>query len=468
MKSKFKEYYRPEDQELESIWNDCVFILDANVLLNLYRYSKNTTEELLKVISNLKDRIWVPYQAALEYQRRRVEVISQQEKSYQDLQDTINRYKDDTIKKIISSRHPFIENSDQLIEKLKSVIEEIEKSLTREKERCIKTTEKDQIREDLSNYFSGKVGDEYAQSELEKIYNEGKNRYDKKIPPGYEDRTKNGDSQFGDLVLWKQSLDHAKKVNKPIIFITDEKKEDWWQKFDGKIIGPRPELTKEMRDVAQVMFYMYRVDPFMEHAVQYLNQQVNSDAIKEVRETRERDDINANLDAELVNIRGNFSASTEMKKVQALSNKNRQNKIDELARQYKSKLAGGLMGIDVPQDVKNLANGYDSLLAQGLMGNQALEELKNLTSTYDSDEIRKLTSGCDIATQGLMGDQALKELKDLTSTYDSDEIRKLTSNYDIDELKRLTSHLDIDEIKNLTSNLDLDEMETLLKKFKDK
>ena len=94
--------------------------------------------------------------------------------------------------------------------------------------------------------FEGKVGTPYTEEKLGKIYKEGEKRYKKKIPPGYKDIDKPGFEIYGDLVLWFQVIDKAKSEKRQIILIVDEKKEDWWFKSKGKIIGPRPELINEM------------------------------------------------------------------------------------------------------------------------------------------------------------------------------------------------------------------------------
>jgi hypothetical protein len=90
--------------------------------------------------------------------------------------------------------------------------------------------------------------------------------------------------------LWFQILDHAKSTKKPIIFITDDKKEDWWLKFNGKTLGPHPELIHEMLSEAKVSFYMYQTEQFMEYAHKYIDWRINRKAINEVRDIKKRDD----------------------------------------------------------------------------------------------------------------------------------------------------------------------------------
>ena len=67
MKNKFKEYFLLNDEERKRIWQNGVFVLDANVLLNLFRYSKKSADELIEIIKKHKDNLWLPYQVGMEF-----------------------------------------------------------------------------------------------------------------------------------------------------------------------------------------------------------------------------------------------------------------------------------------------------------------------------------------------------------------------------------------------------------------
>lgn len=293
MKDLFPGYYPPTDQELSDLWKDCIFVLDANVLLNLYRYSKETAAEFLNILSKISDRLWIPHQVALEYHKRRLEVISQQKKAYDEAQERMRKISDEIKNRFLSKRHPFIREEKALIGKLEVLLTEIEQQLEDGKSDCLSIIGEDNIKDSITSLFEGKVGQAYSNDKLKEIYEIGKKRYGQKIPPGYEDvRNKSGDREYGDLIIWFQVIDYGQENKKPMILITDEKKDDWWLKFDGKIIGPRPELRSEIADKAQVQFYMYRIDPFMEHAQKFLKQRIKQKAIEEVRETRRQDEKN--------------------------------------------------------------------------------------------------------------------------------------------------------------------------------
>ena len=82
MKNIFPGYYRPTIKEFSNLWNSCLFVLDANVLLNLYRYSQETSDELIQILKQVSGRLWVPHQAAFEYQKNRLQIIASQIEEY--------------------------------------------------------------------------------------------------------------------------------------------------------------------------------------------------------------------------------------------------------------------------------------------------------------------------------------------------------------------------------------------------
>lgn len=89
MRDRMIGFYRPSDDEFRAIWTKATFVLDANVLLNLYRYPAKARQDLLGALSKLSGRLWLPYHAALEYQRNRLGVIAEQKKRFADVRNLI-------------------------------------------------------------------------------------------------------------------------------------------------------------------------------------------------------------------------------------------------------------------------------------------------------------------------------------------------------------------------------------------
>ena len=81
MKNAFHGYYKPSEEYFKKLWEEALFCFDANVLLDLFRMSQEPSADLLRVMEKLKDRAWVPHQAALEYHRNLHKVIADQEEN---------------------------------------------------------------------------------------------------------------------------------------------------------------------------------------------------------------------------------------------------------------------------------------------------------------------------------------------------------------------------------------------------
>lgn len=303
MRKSFIEYYQPTEEEFNEMWNQGIFIVDANVLLNLYRYTSITSSRLLNILKTINDRLWLPHQVGLEYQRNRLKVIQKQTDSYKDiidlLRNIISRIENDLNS---FKKHPFL-NVEGFFDKISRQINSVIAEIQRYEKDHQDISKHDTIRDEISTIFDGKVGIPYSESALIEIIKDGEKRYQKKIPPGFEDaKRKNDNREYGDLILWKQIIDYAIKAKKPIIFITDDRKEDWWYEFNGKTIGPRIELIREVYDNANVSFYMYKPDVFIEYAQKYFNIPIEDSttaAIKEIQEVRAQERIIDKQDIEM-------------------------------------------------------------------------------------------------------------------------------------------------------------------------
>ncbi len=169
--------------------------------------------------------------------------------------------------------------------------------LSRNKEVHTRRISNDEIKESISKIFEGRVGQPFEKEKLEKLIIEGEERYKQKIPPGFKDGSKSTETEvfaekcreFGDLIVWKQVLEHSIEIDKGIVLVTDDKKEDWWERFKGKTVGPRPELVKEFKDNANNTFHMYQAVRFLELARENLGVQVSPEIVEEIREVRRRD-----------------------------------------------------------------------------------------------------------------------------------------------------------------------------------
>lgn len=294
MKDKFSEYYKLSDAELKGHWEKDTFCFDANVLLNLYRYTPKTRDAFFNLLEKIKGRIWVTYQAAFEYQKNRLVVINAQIEAYKEIRNILENKKGEIESHLNKfKKHPYLQTN-ELKTQIESAFQSIIKDLDNLEKKHPDYLLNDPIWERLTELLNSKIGDDCSTEELEKIFRDGKKRYEEKIPPGYKDlaekKNDGNRSLYGDLLVWKQVIAKAKSIDESIILITDDLKEDWWYKFKGKTISPRPELIKEFREETKKRINIYQADRFLELANKNLKQDTAQEAIEEVRKVRLADE----------------------------------------------------------------------------------------------------------------------------------------------------------------------------------
>lgn len=321
MRDLFRGYYKPTSEELADIWKDCIFSFDANVLLHIYCYTPETRQRFFEILHQLKERIWIPHQVAYEYQKNRIYVIANYLKAYEDIERILNKNSRDLRTEIFKDyqRHPFI-NTQQILEDIEKAIEEVKSRLKIAQSQHPNYLEHDDLREVLSDLLEGKVGQPYSEEELENIYQKAEKRFSYKQPPGYKDANKPVPKSYGDVILWFQLIDYARVQQKPLLFVTDDNKEDWWLKYDRETIEPRPDLIQEIISEVGVkgfQFYMYHSDQFLDYAEKFLNLPNRPEAVKEVREIILQDSVDKRIAVESDYLRSvGYNASNQLLEIE--------------------------------------------------------------------------------------------------------------------------------------------------------
>jgi hypothetical protein len=135
-----------------------------------------------------------------------------------------------------------------------------------------------------------------SDTDLATIFKEGKERYEKKIPPGYMDKKEKEQrgnlALYGDLIIWNEIIGKFKEGDTKTIFVTDDLKEDWWLVFKGHTIGPRPELLKEFIKTTNKQILIYKPEQFLKYSKDKLDQPLTEGALDEVEKIREFDENN--------------------------------------------------------------------------------------------------------------------------------------------------------------------------------
>ena len=317
LKDLFAPWLRPSTPDEARFFEHAVISFDTNVLLELYRISAQTRDEMLGLLASVQDRIWIPHQVALEYARNREGKLWEGKKNASEVRTQINNIADQSKTAISTAltaiskfrdRHRTARDWDLKskgvdVEAISESLQELWKEL---KEEAVRVRDEIEIPEGLSGdvvldtldeLFRGRIGEPFDALELEKHVDHALAfRFPNKIPPGYKDGDdkETGLRKAGDYIMWRQLLNHMASLppngDRLLIFVTNDFKDDWWASGSGdKTLIPAPELILEMRDEAGAELLMLSSSDFMSGAANYLNSEVSSEAVEELKDHEQRE-----------------------------------------------------------------------------------------------------------------------------------------------------------------------------------
>lgn len=297
MRTTFPWHFRPTATEYRALWDKAILSVDANVLLDLYRFHKSTRDELLARMAQFKQRIWLTHQAADEFLRNRPKVISNAQSTFKTALKALGELRTATAKTSQQLRSVRLLPADVATRAQTAITRELDKldsEINTLKDEHPDYHATDPILEKIADLFDRAVGGPIPADVHDQRLVEAQRRCTDRIPPGYMDDTeKEGHRKYGDYLIWAELLDLAKSKNLPVLFVTSEKKEDWWEEYDGKRIGARPELIKEAHISSGQRVLIYRTEDFINKAADYAGEQVDSDVLREIKEVQRLPDRNA-------------------------------------------------------------------------------------------------------------------------------------------------------------------------------
>nr|WP_315301338.1 PIN domain-containing protein [Raoultella terrigena] len=272
-------------EQLKALWEAALIIPDTNILLHLLRHSPEVRSQLLDVFERKKSSLWIPYQVGVEFQRRRLDVQQHSRDAYDRLETDLSKFVNQAKDSLNQYRaHPVIDIGREL-SALEVFRSDFQQRIAFAKAQH--PTEEFNISfAKVTELFTGKVGTRPTNERIAAIHKEGADRYAKKIPPGFEDakKTADGGDKFGDLVIWMEIIEKAKKDKRPVIFVTDDGKSDWWYIHRGKKIGPHPALIEEFLATTEQEFHIYELLQFLRYAAG-TGSQIMETSVQKIAET---------------------------------------------------------------------------------------------------------------------------------------------------------------------------------------
>lgn len=283
----FEGYVTPTAEEYAEVLRTGMVVLDANVLLNLYRYTADARDDLLAVLTELSDRLWVPHQVLTEFWRNRDRVLRDPRdtaKTAQELQEIRGRAVR-AVQTWVNRVSLTSERASEIIEQLSAGFDKVLLNVDKFKDpaatEAARDTNTDVVLRSLASILRGRVGEPLDEKDLAVALVEAQRRLDEKVPPGYMDRKKDNAEGAGDYLVWEQTLREAERRHSDVLFVTGDVKEDWWRTEGGERRGPRVELVDELRDRAGVRLFMARPGQLLSYAGVVLSVAVREDSVQD-------------------------------------------------------------------------------------------------------------------------------------------------------------------------------------------
>ena len=251
MRDVFGEWYSDGDDERRDFVTKARIALDANVLLGLYRISKESREKILVQLErdDIRPRLFLPYRAGFEYHRQRLSVAADHAKQYtratniisgvkgkgvnsqllQELRAAIREVKDTGVQKRL------LDAADTAFKEAATTIDgairaERESNILHPKQ--IQTD--DPIRDRIEKLFTdaGQIGRRRTSTDLRAWEDQARARLAAAMPPGTGVDESKRDGGIGDPLIWMEMMDLARAVEQDVLFVSDDMKADWRQIVD--------------------------------------------------------------------------------------------------------------------------------------------------------------------------------------------------------------------------------------------
>ena len=252
-------------EEIDAALREAVVAIDANVLLDLYRFRPQTSRDLMKTLKSLGDRLVIPHQALREFWRHRQRSQGSPRGATKAATEALTKSARSTAAALDTWAKAVGVDGDELFD-LYLRVDDFFDTLTGDLQQVLEDADAersgDPILEQLEELLAGRVTSPLDHEEWAQCVAEANRRIDAEEPPGYEDADKqesdSPDGGAGDYLVWYQATRYAKEKAQDLLIVTRDQKEGWWWRQQSNFIGPRPELTLEYHSLTGRRLFLMR------------------------------------------------------------------------------------------------------------------------------------------------------------------------------------------------------------------
>ncbi|WP_033247744.1 PIN-like domain-containing protein [Nocardia carnea] len=254
---EFIGYRAASNDDLETALGEAIVAIDANVLLDLYRFRPRTSQDLIKTLESLGDRLVVPHQALREFWRHRQRSHGSPHgatKTATDLVAKGGRTAGDAL--TVWAKAVGVDDGElsDLLARVDGFVSDVQGRIQDFVRDTKSERDGDSILDQLESLLAGRVTPPLADDEWLECVAEANRRIEAEVPPGYKDAQKQDtdspEGGAGDYLVWYQATRYAHAHGKDLIIVTRDEKEDWWWRQQSTFIGPRPELSVEYHELS--------------------------------------------------------------------------------------------------------------------------------------------------------------------------------------------------------------------------
>ncbi|GAA4472931.1 PIN-like domain-containing protein [Phytohabitans houttuyneae] len=296
----------------EAFFTKGLVVLDANVLLDLYRYTREPRNQVLAALRMVAHRqlLWLPHQVGLEFVRNRAKAVEGRLSRLRAVGGIVDERFRSAARQIVEARDEVVgllrdmahddTTADGLVRRIDegivvSAMKDWRKELS-DHLAVLRNAENvtpqhiaanDPLVPEIAALFGNRIGDPLDEEETQRLVRHAVNfRFPNRIPPGFADQGKGTDlAKAGDYLLWEEIIRHTATLPTPrrVLFVSRDTKEDWYEQNDkGKPLRPLPALYDEMLARSKAELLILTPKEFLHGAQMFLGAQLEAGTYEEV------------------------------------------------------------------------------------------------------------------------------------------------------------------------------------------
>lgn len=241
-----KYIFSTTNKSLNDVIKDCIVVFDTNVLLIPYTLKKQDVSEIEKIYRKLSKnkQLFIPKHVAREFAANKDQKLADLYKAVIDRNITLPTPPEAAIISETDEFKALLNEHSKLEENIKSfnlAIRSLAKSIKQ-------WSWNDPIIQMYSKYFTDEIIVEHELDQAS-VKNELEKRNKHKIAPGFKDSKKTS-NVAGDLIIWLTILELGNKFKKDLIFVSEDRKPDWFHQSNGSAFSPKYELINEYKNAS--------------------------------------------------------------------------------------------------------------------------------------------------------------------------------------------------------------------------